>query len=78
MGLLYYAGHPSFKVGGQIQRQLLSRDGLHLSQTGTRTVVNDIETAIQYLLSAFQFTSSVTVTPEEQPIGKDAFSHDGH
>ena len=36
-----------FAVNGKIQRHLLSRDGLHLSQRGTSTLVEDIERGIR-------------------------------
>ena len=36
-----------FAVDGKIQRHLLSRDGLHLSQRGTSTLVEDIERGIR-------------------------------
>ena len=44
---LHIIGHPQFAVNGKIQRHLLSRDGLHLSQRGTSTLVEDIERGIR-------------------------------
>jgi len=49
---LHYVGHPTFAQNGAIQRDLLSRDGLHLSFRGTSTVVTDIETAVSTLDAA--------------------------
>jgi hypothetical protein len=39
---LSYIGHTSFVIGGRLQRQLLSKDGLHLSRSGAATVVRDL------------------------------------
>ena len=43
---LHYVSHSSFIQHGEIQRHLLSRDGLHLSFKGTVQVVSDIEKAV--------------------------------
>jgi len=43
---LHYVNHSSFIQHGEIQRHLLSRDGLHLSFKGTAQVVADIEKAV--------------------------------
>ena len=34
---LSYIGHTSFVIGGKLQRQLLSKDGLRLSRSGAAT-----------------------------------------
>ena len=43
---IHYVSHSSFVQHGEIQRHLLSRDGLHLSFKGTAQVVADIEKAV--------------------------------
>ena len=47
---LSYIGHTSFVIGGKLQRQLLSKDGLRLSRSGAATVARDLEGDIQHLL----------------------------
>jgi hypothetical protein len=47
---LSYIGHTSFVIGGKLQRQLLCKDGLHLSRSGAATVVRDLEGEIHHLL----------------------------
>ena len=44
-----YVGHPSFVIGGKLQRHLLSKDGLHLTRDGATTVVRDLEVEIRRL-----------------------------
>ena len=44
-----YIGHPSFVIGGKLQRHLLSKDGLHLTRDGATMVVRDLEVEIRRL-----------------------------
>ena len=58
---LHYVGHPTFAQNGVIQRDVLSRDGLHLSFRGTSTVVTDIETAVSTLHAAIRTIPTTSI-----------------
>ena len=64
---LSYIGHTSFVIGGKLQRQLLSKDGLHLSRSGAATVVRDLEGEIQHLLVRRRPLRSLRTTTRRDP-----------
>ena len=66
---LSYVGHTSFVIGGKLQCQLLSKDGLHLSRSGSATVVRDLEGEIQHLLRRRPLRSRRTTTHRD-PLSK--------
>ena len=41
-----YLAHPQWVTAGTVQRDLLSRDGLHLSPRGAETLAEEITTAV--------------------------------
>ena len=57
-----YIGHTSFVIGGKLQRQLLGKDGLHLSRSGAATVVRDLEGEIQHLLRLRNLKSKLKIS----------------
>ena len=66
---LSYIGHTSFVIGGKLQHQLLSKDGLHLSRSGAATVASDLESEIQHLLRRRPLRSLRTTTHRD-PLSK--------
>ena len=59
-----FISHDSvFQQDGILQRQMLSRDGLHLSLLGTETIVTRIESEIKFVMAVPKKKETISIPP---------------